>query len=64
MQKAECPQCGKLVSVGSHPTMGKPVECEDCGAELEAVWLDPLELDWRMLEEDLDDFDDFGDEEN
>jgi lysine biosynthesis protein LysW len=44
--------------------MGKPLECEDCGAELEVVWLDPLELDWRMLEEDLDDFDDFGDEED
>jgi alpha-aminoadipate carrier protein LysW len=63
MRKAECPQCGKLISVGTHPTMGKPIECEECGAELEVVWLDPLELDWRM-EEDFDDLDDFGDEED
>ncbi len=64
MQKAECPQCGQLIAVGSHPKMGKPVECEECGAELEIVWLDPLELDWQMLEEELDEFEDFDDEDD
>jgi alpha-aminoadipate carrier protein LysW len=47
MQSAECPQCGSEVSVGSQPRIGKLVECKNCGAELEVVWLDPLELDWR-----------------
>lgn len=64
MRKAECPQCGKLVAVGAHPTKGKPVECEACGAELEVVWLEPLELDWQMMEEEMDDFDDFGYEDD
>ena len=45
MQKAECPQCGKEVVVGSHPNIGKIIHCEGCGAELEIVWLDPIELD-------------------
>ena len=63
MQKAECPQCGKLVAVGSHPTMGKPIDCESCGAELEVVWLDPLELDWQLFDED-EDADDFDDDED
>jgi len=63
MRKAECPQCGKLIAVGTNPTMGKPVDCEECGAELEVVWLDPLELDWQMDEEELDDFEEFLDDD-
>jgi alpha-aminoadipate carrier protein LysW len=64
MQNAECPQCGSEVSVGSQPRIGKLVECKNCGAELEVVWLDPLELDWPMMDEDEDDFDDdYEDEE-
>ena len=52
MQSAECPQCGSDVPVGSQPRIGKMIECKSCGAELEVVWLDPLELDWPMLEDD------------
>jgi len=58
MQAAECPQCGNEVSVGAQPKMGKLVECPECGAELEIVWLDPLELDWPLEEEDYDEEDD------
>jgi alpha-aminoadipate carrier protein LysW len=63
MQSAECPQCGSEVSVGSQPRIGKLVECKSCGAELEVVWLDPLELDWPMMD-DEDDYDDDLDEED
>ena len=59
MQKAECPQCEKEVSVGSHLTIGKVVRCDGCGAELEIVWLDPIELDCPFIEDD--DFDEFDD---
>ena len=65
IHKAECPQCGSDVEVGSQPRIGKRVECKNCGAELEVVCLDPLELDWPLLddEEDYDDLDDMEDEE-
>jgi len=55
MQSAECPQCGNEVSIGTQPKLGKMVTCKECGAELEVVWLDPLELDWPI---DVDEFDD------
>ena len=54
MQSAECPQCGVEVSVGSQPKLGKLVVCKECGAELEVVWLDPLELDWPIDEDEID----------
>jgi len=54
MQSAECPQCGVEVSVGSQPKLGKLVACKECGAELEVVWLDPLELDWPIDEDEYD----------
>ena len=61
MQKAECPQCEKDVSVGSHPSIGKIVHCDGCGAELEIVQLDPIELDWPLIDDDddSDEIDDF-----
>ena len=63
MQSAECPQCGSDVPVGSQPRIGKLVECKSCGSELEVVWLDPLELDWPMMEDDDDYEEDVEDEE-
>ena len=66
IQKAECPQCGKEISVGLQPRIGQQVTCANCDSELEVVWLDPLELDWPMLdladEEEDDDFDEEEDE--
>ena len=66
MNTAECPQCGNEVSLGTQPKLGKLVECKECGAELEVVWLDPLELDWPLdvdeFEED-EDTDDLEEEE-
>ena len=56
MQSAECPQCGKNVQVGSQPTMGRLVKCKECGSELEIVWLDPVELDWPLDEEEMEDY--------
>jgi len=66
MNTAECPQCGNEVNLGTQPKLGKLVECKECGAELEVVWLDPLELDWPLdvdeFEED-EDTDDLEEEE-
>lgn len=66
MHSAECPQCGNDVPVGSQPKLGKVVVCKECGADLEIVWLDPLELDWPLDEEEYEEeaeLDDFEEEE-
>jgi alpha-aminoadipate carrier protein LysW len=57
MQNAECPQCGFEINLGSQPKLGKLVTCKECGAELEVVWLDPLELDWPIDEDEYDEID-------
>ena len=60
MQKAECPQCEKDVAVGSHPAIGKVVRCDGCRVELEIVQLDPIELDWPLIDDDgSGEFDDY-----
>ena len=61
--KAECPQCGFDISVGSQPRIGQQVTCTSCNSQLEVVWLDPLELDWPMLDYDEDEEQDELDEE-
>jgi len=63
IQKAECPQCGFEISVGSQPRIGQQVTCTSCNSELEVVWLDPLELDWPMLDLDEEEEDEDSDEE-
>lgn len=52
-----CPECDADVHVDVDVDKGESVSCEECGAELEVVGLDPLELDIAE-EEDLDDDDD------
>jgi len=40
--------------------MGKRVVCPVCRAELEIVWLDPIELDWPY-DDDEDEYDEYED---
>jgi len=63
IQKAECPQCSYEISVGSQPHVGQQVVCPSCGSELEVVWLDPLELDWPLLDDDEEEYEDLGEED-
>jgi len=35
--------------------MGQKVKCRSCDAELEVVWLEPLELDWAYDEDEFED---------
>lgn len=60
MAIATCPDCGQKVDLGLQPKLGKEMICPHCGAELEVVSLDPVELDWAYAEpaEDEDDWDD------
>jgi alpha-aminoadipate carrier protein LysW len=54
MSDAVCPSCGEQVSVKGTAKIGMTVTCKSCDTELEVVWLDPLELDWPMEEDDAD----------
>jgi lysine biosynthesis protein LysW len=63
MPKGKCPECGADVHVDEDADKGDIIECDECGAALTLVGLDPIELD---LEEDYDDDeeeDDYDDED-
>lgn len=56
MPTAICPECDEEVYVDADSEQGDVVSCDECGADLEIVGLDPIELD--IYEEGDDDFDD------
>lgn len=58
MPTAICPECDEEVYVDLDSEQGDIVSCDECGADLEIVGLDPIELD---IHEDSND--DFNDEE-
>lgn len=60
MPTAACPECDEEVFVDAESEQGDVVSCDECGAELEVVGLDPIELDLSQ-EGDSDD-DDENDE--
>lgn len=45
MPTAACPECEEKVYVDAESEQGDVVSCEECGADLEVVGLDPIELD-------------------
>jgi alpha-aminoadipate carrier protein LysW len=45
MPTAVCPECDEEVYVDADTEQGETVTCDECGAELEVVGLDPIELD-------------------
>jgi lysine biosynthesis protein LysW len=58
-----CPECEADVHVDTDTDKGDIVECDDCGAELEVVGLDPIELD--LVEDDyFDEDDEYGDDDD
>jgi alpha-aminoadipate carrier protein LysW len=52
-----CPECSEDVFVDADSEQGDVISCAECGADLEIVGLDPIELDIHE-EGDHDDFDD------
>jgi alpha-aminoadipate carrier protein LysW len=58
MEAAECISCGAEIMFRESPKMGQLVKCPRCDAELEVVWLDPVEVDWPFVD-DYDDDDDY-----
>jgi lysine biosynthesis protein LysW len=55
---AECPSCGARVPVGRKLRIGQSVGCPVCRERLEVVWLNPVELDWPIDDQD-DSYDDY-----
>jgi alpha-aminoadipate carrier protein LysW len=54
MPRGTCPECDADVQVDEDTDKGDVVECSDCGAQLEVVGLDPIELDVAVEEEEED----------
>jgi len=64
MEAAECISCGTEITFREDPKMGQLVKCQRCDAELEVVWLDPVELDWPFVDDYDDDEDYYDDDED
>jgi alpha-aminoadipate/glutamate carrier protein LysW len=60
-----CPECDAMIDIDEDLVEeGQAVECPECGAELEVVSTDPVELDILSRGEDDEDEDaDIDDEE-
>lgn len=58
MPTAACPECEEKVFVDADSEQGDIVTCDECGADLEVVGLDPVELDAHEGKNDFDDGDD------
>jgi len=41
----ECPVCAAEIKLANDAMAGELIVCDDCGAELEIVGLDPVKLD-------------------
>jgi alpha-aminoadipate carrier protein LysW len=50
MVTAKCLDCGHEINLDAGTWLGQLIRCQDCGAELEIINVDPLELDWVYLE--------------
>jgi hypothetical protein len=58
MASAACASCETQIEVGRKPVVGQRVTCPSCDEVMEVVWLQPVELDWAIDEDDYDDDED------
>lgn len=45
-----CPDCGNVLPAPEAAEVGMVLVCDNCGAELEIINTDPLEVDFLMIE--------------
>lgn len=59
MSNLYCPECDEKLRVPGKPRLGQRFTCFNCGAELEVISVDPVEIDWAFdePEDDDDEFD-------
>lgn len=48
--QAECIECGAPVLLAADVMQGEILTCGDCGAELEVIALEPVQLDLAPME--------------
>ena len=64
MPTTACPDCKEEVYIDADTEQGDIVFCDECGADLEVVGLDPVELDvFDDSDLSFDDDDDSDDDE-
>jgi lysine biosynthesis protein LysW len=49
---AECPSCAARIHFNMRPKLGDVVVCYECEENLEVVWLNPIKLEWSLLDDD------------
>ena len=54
MVVACCPDCDGDIMLSPTPKVGKALTCPHCGADLEVIGVDPVELDWAYEDSDED----------
>lgn len=47
-----CPKCAAPIPLANETVQGEIVECPNCGAETEVIWLEPLKLNLKLKEEE------------
>lgn len=45
MNNVICIECAARMEIGPDVMLGEIIQCQDCGAELEVISLEPLQLD-------------------
>jgi alpha-aminoadipate/glutamate carrier protein LysW len=50
IMQTECTECGAVLDVPADVMQGEILPCADCGAELEVISVEPLELEPAPLE--------------
>ena len=48
----ECPECSAVVNLSKNVEEGEILNCQDCGAELEVVSVNPVKLNLAPKEEE------------
>ena len=54
MKTTHCLSCDSKIEIGSKAKIGQFVYCEFCGADFEIIELNPVELDYAFVDDDLD----------
>jgi lysine biosynthesis protein LysW len=51
---AECPSCAARIHFKNRPNLGDIIVCHESKDNLEVIWLNPIKLDWSLLDDDID----------
>lgn len=58
-----CPSCDEDIRLKGEIRLGKQVMCPNCGADLEIINTNPIDLDWSYEDHDYVDYDNIDDDD-